>query len=68
MPSLFDGDNLDLAVPESELLRTIMMIIEGYSVIGGETFLKSCHASIGVVFSRFLTEMEEVKMVPIIMR
>ena len=42
-PALFTSDNEDFAMPESELMKHLMVILEGYAILGMIIVLISFH-------------------------
>ena len=49
-PRLFSLENEDIAMPESELMKNLMMIIEAYAILGGASFIESCKNELRSIF------------------
>lgn len=72
IPHLFTADNQDFAKPDSELMHSVMMVMEAYATIGGEVFVESCRDCLVGVFSQTLCQedhsVKEPKMTACFMR
>ena len=72
IPRLFTSDNEEFATPESELMKNLMMIVEGYVILGGASFLESCKNELRSIFHFTLVALDsslrEPRMTPILMR
>ena len=71
-PRLFTAENEEFATPESELMKNLMMIIEGYAILGGASFLESCKNELRSIFHFTLvapdSSQREPRMTHILMR
>ena len=71
-PRLFTSENEEFAKPESELMKNLMMIIEGYAILGGGSFVESCKNELRSIFHFTLVSPDpsqrEPRMTPILMR
>ena len=56
VPRLFSSENEDFAEPDSELMKSVMIIVEAYAVIGGEHFLESCKDALDLILRQTLCD------------
>lgn len=71
-PRLFSLENEDIAMPESELMKNLMMIIEAYAILGGASFIESCKNELRSIFHFTIVSPDpsqrEPRMTPMLMR